>query len=171
MAAMAIQNAVHRVHLASAPPTTVMTGSTTQIMIDLADLLRGETEGRSVMIKRLRSMSISVAAFALGCAACSPDLLKDRRLVLRGAAAPCRDQLPPGVEEAESSQLAERGDPNNPRSARASEIGAPQSAGCTVRSLIEMAPHSPARTRARESKKTQRYLPSAAKSPPMPMPW
>lgn len=69
MAAMAIQNAVHRVHLASAPPTTVMTGSTTQIMIDLADLLRGETEGRSVMIKRLRSMSISVAAFALGCAA------------------------------------------------------------------------------------------------------
>jgi len=69
VAAMAIQNAVHRVHLASAPPTTVMTGSTTQIMIDLADLLRGETEGRSVMIKRLRSMSISVAAFALGCAA------------------------------------------------------------------------------------------------------
>ena len=39
------------------------------------------------------------------------------------------------------------------------------------RSLIEMAPHSPARTRARASKKTQRYLPSAAKSPPMPMPW
>jgi hypothetical protein len=37
-----------------------MTGSTTQIMIDLADLLRGETEGRSVMIKRLRSTSISV---------------------------------------------------------------------------------------------------------------
>ena len=49
-----------------------------------------------------------------------------------------------GELEAESSQLAERGDPNNPRSARASEIGAPQSAGCTVRSLIEMAPQADA---------------------------
>ena len=69
VSAMAIQNAVHRVHLAAAPPTTLMTGSTTQIMLDLADLLRGQTEGREVLTRRLRSMSTSVGAFALGCAA------------------------------------------------------------------------------------------------------
>src|ERR1700760_2003021 len=38
VAAMAIQNAVHRIYLGSAPPSTLMTGTTTQIMIDLADL-------------------------------------------------------------------------------------------------------------------------------------
>jgi len=69
VAAMAIQNAVHRVHLSSAPPTTLMTGNTTQMMIDLADLLRGETKDRAAMVGRLRAMSIGVAAFALGCAA------------------------------------------------------------------------------------------------------
>jgi uncharacterized membrane protein YoaK (UPF0700 family) len=37
VAAMAIQNAVHRVHLASSPPSTLMTGTTTQIMLDIAD--------------------------------------------------------------------------------------------------------------------------------------
>src|ERR1700721_1870726 len=40
VAAMAIQNAAHRIHLGSAPPSTLMTGTTTQIMIDLADMLR-----------------------------------------------------------------------------------------------------------------------------------
>lgn len=39
VAAMAIQNAVHRIYLGSAPPSTMMTGTTTQIMIDLADLV------------------------------------------------------------------------------------------------------------------------------------
>jgi uncharacterized membrane protein YoaK (UPF0700 family) len=41
VAAMAIQNGVHRIHLGSAPPSTLMTGTTTQIMIDIADMLRG----------------------------------------------------------------------------------------------------------------------------------
>jgi len=41
VSAMAIQNAVHRIHLSSAPPTTLMTGTTTQIMIDVADLMLG----------------------------------------------------------------------------------------------------------------------------------
>ena len=36
VAAMAIQNAVHRVHLASSPPSTLMTGTTTQVMLDIA---------------------------------------------------------------------------------------------------------------------------------------
>nr|WP_246563155.1 DUF1275 family protein [Bradyrhizobium liaoningense] len=33
VAAMAVQNAIHRVYLGSAPPSTLMTGTTTQIMI------------------------------------------------------------------------------------------------------------------------------------------
>ncbi len=42
--AMSIQNAVHRVHLGAAPPSTLMTGTTTQIMLDLADTVRGEAD-------------------------------------------------------------------------------------------------------------------------------
>jgi uncharacterized membrane protein YoaK (UPF0700 family) len=69
VAAMAIQNAVQRVHLSAAPPTTMMTGNTTQMMMDLADLMRGETQNRAMMIARLKAMATGVAAFALGCAA------------------------------------------------------------------------------------------------------
>ena len=48
VAAMAIQNAVHRIYLGSAPPSTLMTGTTTQIMIDVADIIvRGDNEGRA----------------------------------------------------------------------------------------------------------------------------
>jgi uncharacterized membrane protein YoaK (UPF0700 family) len=63
--AMAVQNAVHRIHLASTPPTTLMTGTTTQIMIDLADRLRGIDRGNG---ERLVRLAKSLAAFALGCA-------------------------------------------------------------------------------------------------------
>jgi uncharacterized membrane protein YoaK (UPF0700 family) len=70
VAAMAIQNAIHRIHMNAAPPTTIMTGNTTQIMIDLADLLRGvPAEARKAILTRLSRMSGSVAAFAAGCAA------------------------------------------------------------------------------------------------------
>jgi uncharacterized membrane protein YoaK (UPF0700 family) len=68
VAAMAIQNALHRVYLGSAPPSTLMTGTTTQIMIDLADvfLLGGSgSEPRT----RLRRMSANVLVFAIGCGA------------------------------------------------------------------------------------------------------
>ena len=37
VSAMAIQNAAQRIHLGSSPPTTLMTGTTTQVMIDAAD--------------------------------------------------------------------------------------------------------------------------------------
>src|ERR1700731_2032758 len=40
VSAMAIQNAAHRIHMGTAPPTTLMTGTTTQVMIDLADMLQ-----------------------------------------------------------------------------------------------------------------------------------
>ncbi len=70
VAAMAIQNAIHRIHMIAAPPTTIMTGNTTQIMIDLADLMRGvPADARSAIRGRLSRMSGSVAAFAAGCAA------------------------------------------------------------------------------------------------------
>jgi uncharacterized membrane protein YoaK (UPF0700 family) len=70
VAAMAIQNAIHRIHMGALPPTTIMTGNTIQIMIDLADLLRGvPTASREVIRLRLSRMSMSVTAFAAGCAA------------------------------------------------------------------------------------------------------
>ena len=69
VSAMAIQNAVQRVHLGSAPPTTLMTGTTTQIMVDLADLLRGVAPEAGTAIRaRLLRLLASVVAFALGCA-------------------------------------------------------------------------------------------------------
>lgn len=68
--AMAIQNAVHRVHLVSSPPSTLMTGTTTQIMLDVADRIRGVPEAqRAALDGRLRRMSFAVLAFAIGCAA------------------------------------------------------------------------------------------------------
>jgi uncharacterized membrane protein YoaK (UPF0700 family) len=71
VAAMAIQNAISRIHLGTAPPTTLMTGTTTQMMIDLADLMRGglPAEQRDAAKARLSRMGANVGAFALGCAA------------------------------------------------------------------------------------------------------
>jgi len=71
VAAMAIQNAASRIHLADYPPSTIMTGTSTQIMIDIADLGSGSLtpEARAVVLVRLRKMCLAVAAFALGCAA------------------------------------------------------------------------------------------------------
>jgi uncharacterized membrane protein YoaK (UPF0700 family) len=68
VSAMAIQNAVHRIHLGAAPPTTLMTGTTTQIMIDVADLLLdGAPEARAAARARLGRMTLGVACFAAGC--------------------------------------------------------------------------------------------------------
>jgi len=68
VAAMAIQNAAHRVHLPGAPPSTIMTGTTTQIMMDLADVMRGlAPQKASATRERLSRMTVSVLAFALGC--------------------------------------------------------------------------------------------------------
>jgi len=70
VSAMAIQNAVHRIHLPSAPPTTLMTGTTTQIMIDIADSIRGvPAEKRDATRERMKHMSLAVASFAAGAAA------------------------------------------------------------------------------------------------------
>jgi uncharacterized membrane protein YoaK (UPF0700 family) len=70
VSAMAIQNAIHRIHMSASPPSTVMTGSTTQIMIDVADLIRGvSVQARAAIRARLSKLSSSVASFAIGCTA------------------------------------------------------------------------------------------------------
>lgn len=68
VAAMAIQNAVHRVHLAGSPPSTLMTGTTTQVMLDIADRIFPR-QGAKPQTARLVQMSTNVVVFALGCAA------------------------------------------------------------------------------------------------------
>jgi uncharacterized membrane protein YoaK (UPF0700 family) len=68
VAAMAMQNAAHRAHLAHTPPSTVMTGTTTQIMLDLAEMLHGvRPEIAAITRARLAHLSLSVAVFAAGC--------------------------------------------------------------------------------------------------------
>ena len=67
--AMAVQNAMQRMHLGSLPPSTLMTGNTTQVMIDLADLLRNvQGDARSAALGRMQKMVPAIASFALGCA-------------------------------------------------------------------------------------------------------
>src|SRR5476651_878465 len=69
IAAMAIQNAVQRVHLSSLPPTTLMTGSTTQATIDAVDLLVGTDSEQAPAIRtRFGRLSLSIFYFAAGCA-------------------------------------------------------------------------------------------------------
>ena len=71
VAGMAVQNAIHRVFFPKSPPTTLMTGSTTQIMMDIGDLLRGELrpEVRSATWAHCTGLARSVCIFALGCGA------------------------------------------------------------------------------------------------------
>jgi uncharacterized membrane protein YoaK (UPF0700 family) len=69
IAAMAIQNAVQRVHLASIPPTTLMTGNTTQAALDAVDLLRGTEPAQAAAIRaRLARILAGILWFAAGCA-------------------------------------------------------------------------------------------------------
>lgn len=68
VSAMAIQNGLHKAHLAKAPPSTLMTGTTTQIMLDLADILaNSKTEEIAVARARVKKMGAAVITFAFGC--------------------------------------------------------------------------------------------------------
>lgn len=70
IAAMALQNAVQRVHFASLPPTTIMTGNTTQATIDAVDLLTGAApDARPAVSKRFGQLAAGILTFAAGCAA------------------------------------------------------------------------------------------------------
>jgi uncharacterized membrane protein YoaK (UPF0700 family) len=67
VAAMAIQNAIHRIYLGSAPPSTLMTGTTTQIMLDVADKIYARKGAEANSGSRLAQMSTNILVFATGC--------------------------------------------------------------------------------------------------------
>ena len=69
VAAMAVQNGLHRAYLTKTPPTTLMTGTTTQILIDVADMVvRTNAESVAAAKMRVRKMVVAVLSFASGCA-------------------------------------------------------------------------------------------------------
>jgi uncharacterized membrane protein YoaK (UPF0700 family) len=69
VAAMAVQNALHRIHLGSVPPSTLMTGTTTQIMIGVADLIYADPAMQMRSASKLGLMSLNVLIFGCSCAA------------------------------------------------------------------------------------------------------
>jgi uncharacterized membrane protein YoaK (UPF0700 family) len=70
IAGMAIQNAVQRVHFAHIPPTTLMTGNTTQAVLDAVDLMRGAPmPDRAAVRSRFSRTLRGIVCFAAGCAA------------------------------------------------------------------------------------------------------
>ncbi len=69
VAAMAVQNAAQRIHLGAFPPTTVMTGNFTLMMLDFADVLRGSTaKGEAPDRVRLERIVTGAVSFGIGCA-------------------------------------------------------------------------------------------------------
>ena len=69
VAGMAIQNAVQRVHFASIPPTTLMTGNTTQAVLDGVDLICGvEPDHAPALRARFARTLRGIIWFAAGCA-------------------------------------------------------------------------------------------------------
>lgn len=69
IAAMAVQNAVQRVHLPAQPPTTLMTGTTTQATIDAVDLITGVVGAQRDAIRaRFYRLSLAILYFGSGCA-------------------------------------------------------------------------------------------------------
>lgn len=75
VAGMAVQNATHKLHLTHSPPTTLMTGSTTQAMLDFGSLLfplahtHPDSEAIAAKVRpRLWRLLGMIMAFALGCA-------------------------------------------------------------------------------------------------------
>jgi uncharacterized membrane protein YoaK (UPF0700 family) len=69
LTAMAMQNAVQRVHFASLPPTTLMTGNITQAVIDAGDLIwKLEPVDAAAVRARLGRTLRGIVSFACGCA-------------------------------------------------------------------------------------------------------
>jgi uncharacterized membrane protein YoaK (UPF0700 family) len=69
IAAMGIQNAVQRVHLSTTPPTTLMTGNTTQLVLDVVDLMSGANAVQAPIIRsRFGRMFRAIGGFGAGCA-------------------------------------------------------------------------------------------------------
>ena len=69
IAGMAVQNAAQRVHFASLPPTTLMTGNTTQAVLDAVDLICGvEPDNAPALRARFARTLRGIIWFATGCA-------------------------------------------------------------------------------------------------------
>ncbi|MCK0206711.1 DUF1275 family protein [Starkeya koreensis] len=70
VSAMALQNALHRTHLADAPPSTVMTGTITQLLLDATHVWKPQAGADPAMVRqRLRRFGLFLASFSAGCAA------------------------------------------------------------------------------------------------------
>lgn len=68
VSAMALQNALHRTHLTDTPPSTVMTGTLAQVLVDAGNLWRPAAGSDTAPIRaRLARLSANLAAFAIGC--------------------------------------------------------------------------------------------------------
>lgn len=68
VAAMAIQNAIHRIHWLKESPTTVMTGSTTQLMLDIGELFfKPSNDKKAQIYKHVKLILPTIFGFALGC--------------------------------------------------------------------------------------------------------
>jgi uncharacterized membrane protein YoaK (UPF0700 family) len=69
VSAMAVQNAVQRMYLPNTPPGTIMTGNTSQAVLDAVNLLRGaDPEHAAVMHARFGRILRAILCFAAGCA-------------------------------------------------------------------------------------------------------
>ena len=68
VAAMAVQNGTSRMVLGNHAPTTIMTGNTTQTVIDAVDILRlpAGADARKTAIDRFCRMAPAIVAFAAG---------------------------------------------------------------------------------------------------------
>src|SRR3546814_5086822 len=68
VAAMAVQNGTGRLVLGNHAPTTIMTGNTTQAVIDAVDILRlpAGAEARKARSDRFPRMGPALVAFAIG---------------------------------------------------------------------------------------------------------
>ena len=69
VAAMAVQNAVQRIHLDNLAPGTLMTGNTTPAVLDAVALVRGAKSDQAAAVRgRFNRMFAAVVWFAAGCA-------------------------------------------------------------------------------------------------------
>jgi hypothetical protein len=68
VAVMGVQNAVQRMHLASLPPGTLMTGNSTQAALDAIARIRGANSDRAAVCGRFDRMFAAIVWFAAGCA-------------------------------------------------------------------------------------------------------
>ncbi|MBF7688933.1 YoaK family protein [Acinetobacter rathckeae] len=66
---MGIQNAIHRLYWIKEAPTTVMTGSTTQLMVDLGSIItKDKSVDRVAMTNRFKKVLPQIISFTIGCA-------------------------------------------------------------------------------------------------------